>query len=139
MTKHRIRSLAVVFLTSMMIAASACSSASSGNEHQDSAAPSASKIDNSTPDETLKALDPSASIEPQIAGLEPILENSALRLYISRTTAEIAVLDLESGQIWRSNPDSSGDKLASPYLKGKLSAQLSFVYLTKNGQNKDYD
>lgn len=139
MTKHRIRSLAVVFLTSMMIAASACSSASSGNEHQDSAAPSASKIDSSTPDETLKALDPSASIEPQIAGLEPILENSALRLYISRTTAEIAVLDLESGQIWRSNPDSSGDKLASPYLKGKLSAQLSFVYLTKNGQNKDYD
>ncbi|MDQ0112759.1 DUF5696 domain-containing protein [Paenibacillus harenae] len=135
MTKHRIRSLAVLFLTSLLILSAACTSATAGTEEP----VGASVMENGNPDETLKALGATANVEPQIQGLEPVLENSALRLYISRTTAEIAVLDHGSGQIWRSNPDSSGDKLASPYLKGKLSSQLSFVYLTKNGQNKDYD
>ncbi|MGG3280130.1 DUF5696 domain-containing protein [Paenibacillus solani] len=90
-------------------------------------------------DTTVKALSATDSVAPRIDGLDPVLENDFLRLYISPKTAEIAVLDKRSGQIWRSNPDSSNDKLASPYLKGKLSSQISFVYLTRNGQSKNYD
>ncbi|UVI31502.1 DUF5696 domain-containing protein [Paenibacillus spongiae] len=138
MKNRGFRYLAVLSLMIIMLAVSACSSGNEGADQPASALPSG-KADNEKPDPSLKALDPSAQVEPRIDGLDPVLENDSLRLYISKATTEIAVLDKQSGQIWRSNPDSSEDKLATPYLKGKLSSQISFIYLTKNGQNKDYD
>ncbi|MCQ6559009.1 DUF5696 domain-containing protein [Paenibacillus mendelii] len=137
MKNRGFRYLAVLSLIMSITVVSACSSGSN-NDQPASVLPS-TKAANEQPDPSLKALNASARVEPRIEGMDAVLENDSLRLYISKATTEIAVLDKQSGQIWRSNPDSSEDKLATPYLKGKLSSQISFVYLTKNGQNKDYD
>ncbi|MBD2870183.1 DUF5696 domain-containing protein [Paenibacillus arenilitoris] len=138
MLKNRLRVAAL----SLLLAASALSGCSSGEDGRQDDAPYAAALadqnrEAAAPDPSLRK--PDASAVPRIDGLAPVLENDSLLLYISKETAEIAVTDKASGQMWRSNPDSAGDQLASPYLKGKLSAQLSFVYLTQSGQNKDYD
>lgn len=137
MTIFGLRRFAASSLLFVMMTVSACTFGPGQNTEPVTApAPEAESI---KPDPTLKALDASARVETQVPGFDPVLENDPLRLYIKRETTEIAVLDKRSGNIWRSNPDASQDKLASPYLKGKLSSQISFVYLTDNGQNKDYD
>ncbi|WP_054027855.1 DUF5696 domain-containing protein [Bacillus sp. FJAT-28004] len=135
MWMHNVRKWVVLSLLLGMLSLSACAS---GSLNSNLTAGSPEKVAETT-DASLRTLDASAQVEPRIEGFDPVLENDALRLYISKATAEIAVVDKQSGNIWRSNPDSSEDKLASPYLKGKLSSQISFVYLTKSGQNKDYD
>ncbi|MGG4034996.1 DUF5696 domain-containing protein [Paenibacillus cisolokensis] len=90
-------------------------------------------------EESRDAMPVSPDAEP-IPGMEAVLESKQLRLYISRTTAEIAVLHKASGTIWRSNPeDRESDSLATPNLKGRLGAQLALTYLTHNGQTKEYD
>jgi len=82
----------------------------------------------------------SAEAHPQLPGMEAVLENESLRLYINKTNAEIAVLTKDSGQLWLSNPRGlSEDPLATPHLKGRLSSQLSLVYLTGEGTAKEYD
>lgn len=135
MSKHNTRKWVALSLLLAMLSLPACTS---GTVNSTLTSGTPSKVAAAT-DASLRALDASAQVEPRIEGLDPVLENDALRLYISKATAEIAVVDKKSGNIWRSNPDSSEDNLASPYLKGKLSSQISFVYLTKSGQNKDYD
>ncbi|SMF80635.1 hypothetical protein SAMN05661091_1859 [Paenibacillus uliginis N3/975] len=132
------RRLAVLALLLVIMTVTACKSSPDGSVQPVGDDTRTKKV-SLTPDTALKVLTAADQVKPQIPGLDPVLENDYLRLYISKETAEIAVLDKRSGQVWRSNPDSSGDKLASPYLKGKLSSQISFVYLTRNGQNKDYD
>lgn len=91
-------------------------------------------------DASMRVLEPGTAVQPKLEGFEPALENEFLRLYMNRGTAEIAVYDKRSGDVWYSNPqDRAQDAKASPYLKGKLGAQISFTYLTGNGQNKEYD
>jgi len=73
-------------------------------------------------------------------GMEPVLENETLRLYMNKSTAEVAVLDKRSGQIWRSNPEGRDkDPLATPQIKSNLSSQLKLTYFVRNNQSKDYD
>ncbi|MEV5025383.1 DUF5696 domain-containing protein [Paenibacillus sp. LPE1-1-1.1] len=140
MTIHdNLRKWMALSLLVAMLSLTACMTGSSESAEIPAAQTEPSDSENGIPDASLRAMDASVQAVPRIEGLDPALENDELRLYISRTTAEIAVLDKQSGQIWRSNPDSAEDKLASPYLKGKLASQISFVYLTQNGQNKDYD
>lgn len=101
---------------------------------------SSSMNGSNSPDSSLRSIASSSGIEPVIPGMEPMLENDHLRLYMNESNAEIAVLVKQNGQIWYSNPlNREEDKLATPYLKGKLSSQLSLVYLTYNGQTKNYD
>jgi len=88
-------------------------------------------------DPNLKAA--TAGAAPQIPGMKPMLENNELRLYLNETTAEVAVLDKRTGNVWYSNPQGRQETSVSPYLQGRLSSQISMVYLTENGQNKDYD
>lgn len=77
--------------------------------------------------------------EPQLPDMEPAMENDALRLYMNRSTAEMAVYVKESGQIWYSNPPEPQAEQLSPYLAGKLMSQVSLTYLTSNGQTQEYD
>jgi len=73
-------------------------------------------------------------------GMEAMLENESLRMYIDKSTAEIAVLDKRSGQIWRSNPAGrDNDPLATPQIKSNLSSQIKLTYFVRNNQTKDYD
>lgn len=82
----------------------------------------------------------SAESRRMLDGMEPVLASESLQLYVDRKTAEIAVLDKRNGKVWRSNPpDREKDSLATPYVKGKLSSQLSLVYLSGNGQTKEFD
>jgi len=82
----------------------------------------------------------SGQVHPQLPGMEAVLENDSLRLYINRANAEIALLTKDSGQLWYSNPPGiNEDPIATPHLKGKLSSQLSLVYLTGTGTAKEYD
>ncbi|MCQ6558615.1 DUF5696 domain-containing protein [Paenibacillus mendelii] len=74
------------------------------------------------------------------AGMEPVLENGTLRLFMNKQTTEVAVLDKRSGQIWRSNPeDREKDPLATPQILSNLSSQLQLVYLVRNNQTQSYD
>ncbi|AJY74315.1 DUF5696 domain-containing protein [Paenibacillus beijingensis] len=137
MTKHQNRYLAVLSLLLVMVMASACSG---GPDQIAVMTETPTEAESGNPDPGLKALSSLNNVAPKLPGLEPVLENDSMRLHISRETAEIAILDKRSGQVWRSNPEGiQEDSLASPYLKGKLSSQISFVYLTQNGQNKNYD
>ncbi|GIP34499.1 DUF5696 domain-containing protein [Paenibacillus sp. J2TS4] len=77
--------------------------------------------------------------EPQLPGMEPAIESDSLRLYMNRSTAEMAVVDKYSGQVWYSNPPEPQTDQLSPYLAGKLLSQVSLVYLTHNGQTQEYD
>ncbi|MEF2243708.1 DUF5696 domain-containing protein [Paenibacillus sp. IITD108] len=80
------------------------------------------------------------AVSPVLPDMDAVMENDSLRLYINSRTAEIAVLEKQSGKIWRSNPQGrEEDSIATPYWKGKLSSQLSLVYLMHNGQTKEYD
>jgi hypothetical protein len=134
---RRFRRAAALSVMLLLLAAAGCSS---GADPAASTAPPAAGESVRQSDPTVVKLDAAAAVETNIEGFDPMLENRALRLYMNRKTAEIAVLDRRSGQVWRSNPaDASQDAIASPYLKGKLSSQISLVYLTESGQNKDYD
>ncbi|MFD0713259.1 DUF5696 domain-containing protein [Paenibacillus sp. GCM10027626] len=77
--------------------------------------------------------------QPRLPGMEPAIENASLRLYMNRSTAEMAVVDKYSGKIWYSNPPEPQTDELSPHLAGKLSSQVSLVYLTHNGQTQEYD
>jgi hypothetical protein len=91
-------------------------------------------------DDSLRMLSATENVQPKLTGFEPALENQMLRLYINRQTAEIAVYNKHSSQVWYSNPqDRDKDTKATPFLIGKLGAQVSLKYLTMSGQDKDYD
>lgn len=73
-----------------------------------------------------------SSLLPDMKG---IVENDNLQLYINEETAEIAVLDKRSGNIWRSNPaDRDSDPIASGEKKDLLSAQLIVDFNNEFGQ-----
>lgn len=127
-------------LLSLALVVSVAAACNSGRSAAPAAINASQAFGEEKADPHVVALSASAKVEPQLPGMEPALENDALRLYINKTTAEIAVLDRRSGQVWYSNPQGrEADGIATPYLKGKLSAQISLVYLMSNGQNKDYD
>lgn len=72
--------------------------------------------------------------------MEAMQETEYLKLFINRSSTEIAVLDKRSGQVWYSNPpDLAQDTQTAPYTKGRLSSQIYLVYLTPSGQTKEYD
>ncbi|MBM7582108.1 hypothetical protein JOD02_000965 [Caldicoprobacter guelmensis] len=76
-----------------------------------------------------------AFTNPLLQDMKGIAENSYLQLYINDQTAEIAVLDKRSGQIWRSNPtDRDGDPIASGEKKDLLSAQVTLEFCNEFGQ-----
>jgi len=132
------RSKLILSLLLLVSIATACSSGHDAQEEHEEATVTAAETVRYDPQ--VRVVAESSHVQPEIPHMGPVLENNELRLYLNRDTAEIAILEKKSGQIWYSNPpDREEDTQASPYLKGKLSSQLSLVYLTRNGQSKDYD
>jgi hypothetical protein len=68
-------------------------------------------------------------------GMIEAASNEALVLYIHPETAEIAVLDRASGEMWHSNPqdlESAGQ--ITPLYRSLLSSQLRLSYYNEKGQ-----
>ncbi|MFD0712243.1 DUF5696 domain-containing protein [Paenibacillus sp. GCM10027626] len=86
---------------------------------------------------------PPAAKEEQEAlspGMELVAEQGELQLFLNHETTEIAVKNTRSKQMWFSNPPQAAkDPIATPYHQGKLMSQLSLTYVTKTGQEKEYD
>jgi len=133
-----VRSWMKFWLTALSLGMLAVVSACGGGDESGRLAPGDDT--EAAADSSVRRVDANASIEPDIDGMEPVLENDRLRLYVGRSTAEIAVVDKSSGHVWYSNPPGRQDQSGmNEYIKGKLSSQLSLVYLSSNAQNKDYD
>ncbi|MBR2568304.1 MAG: hypothetical protein IKE34_03855, partial [Paenibacillus sp.] len=67
--------------------------------------------------------------------MEKMAENEHLKLYLNKTTAEIAVVDKKSGYTWFSNPQSrQADTIATPLYQAELASQLIVNYFSENGQ-----
>jgi len=76
-----------------------------------------------------------AFTNPQLQDMKGIAKNDYLQLYINDQTAEIAVLDIKSGEIWRSNPeDRDSDPIASGEKKEMLNSQIVLKYGNEFGQ-----
>ncbi|WP_195576380.1 DUF5696 domain-containing protein [Paenibacillus sp. 1001270B_150601_E10] len=67
--------------------------------------------------------------------MEQVAENDDLKLYLNRSTAEIAVVDKKNSYTWFSNPqERSNDTLAAPLYQAELASQLIVNYYSENGQ-----
>ncbi|WP_145407514.1 DUF5696 domain-containing protein [Paenibacillus xylanexedens] len=74
--------------------------------------------------------------DDRLQGMLGIAQNEALQLFIHEETAEIAVIQRESGQIWRSNPtDREQDAIAAGINKDLLSSQTRLSFFNSLGQS----
>ncbi|WP_409344528.1 DUF5696 domain-containing protein [Paenibacillus sp. MBLB4367] len=141
MTVHRKRIVAVLSLLVVLVAAIFGGTVLSSKPTRSGSLPETyeSRAERKTASNDKKVS--VASVEVQTPeGMEPVLENETLRLYINRTTTEVAVSDKRSGQLWRSNPaDREKDRLATPEIKSILSSQLLLTYFVQNNQTKTYN
>lgn len=70
-----------------------------------------------------------------VPGMDLVARNETLELYYHPETTEIAVRDLRTGHVWRSNPEGRDqDNLATPYFKEVLSSQFSITFRNDRGQ-----
>ncbi|WP_019640197.1 DUF5696 domain-containing protein [Paenibacillus fonticola] len=64
-----------------------------------------------------------------VEGMRLVARQGEYSLYYNPETAEVAVKDAGSGDIWHSNPvDASEDTLATPYEKESLASQFSLEF-----------
>ena len=77
----------------------------------------------------------SAFTDNRLPGMKGIAQSESLQLYVDEATAGIAVLNRESGDIWRSNPaDPDADALATGTNKDMLSSQVRMSFYNNLGQ-----
>lgn len=77
-----------------------------------------------------------AFTDARLPGMKGIADNDRLQLYVQDETAEIAVIDKSSGEIWRSNPaERDSDAIAAGVNKDMLSAQSRISFFNLLGQN----
>ncbi|MCI1982416.1 MAG: DUF5696 domain-containing protein [Oscillospiraceae bacterium] len=77
--------------------------------------------------------------EPKAKGMQVAAQNSTLELLVKKDTAETAVLDKRTGQIWYSNPqDRAQDKIANKVAADSLSSQMDIVYYDQNRQEHTF-
>ncbi|MDQ0899479.1 DUF5696 domain-containing protein [Paenibacillus sp. V4I7] len=73
--------------------------------------------------------------DPRFVDMKGVAENNQLRLFADDQTGAIAVLNKQSGDVWRSNPPgSSGDTLAAGVNKDLLSSQIKLDFYNNFGQ-----
>lgn len=69
-----------------------------------------------------------------VPGMSLVAKNDVLELYYDPETTEVAVSDLRTGQIWRSNPEGrEQDALATGYFKELMSSQFSITFRDDRG------
>lgn len=121
-TSNKIRPILLMLLSLCMLLGGC--SASRGGEKQDYSA-------ETTPGEPFEAL-PGGTVE----GMALACAEGQLELYVNPATAEIAVLDQSSGQLYRSNPaGASADPIATKTEKGVMRSQVVVSYYNA-GQNE---
>lgn len=77
-----------------------------------------------------------AFTDARLSAMKGIVDNGSLRLFIDETTAEIAVVDKRSSEIWRSNPeDRESDTIATGVNRDMLSAQSRISFYNSLGQS----
>lgn len=75
-------------------------------------------------------------VSTNIANMKAVAQTDELTLYLNEKTAEIAVVDLSSGDTWYSNPQHiEEDTIASPYEKNLLRSQLILQYFDRRGNS----
>ncbi|SFF08551.1 hypothetical protein SAMN05216378_5034 [Paenibacillus catalpae] len=73
--------------------------------------------------------------DPRFADMKGVAENDQLRLFADDQTGAIAVLNKQSGDVWRSNPPgSSEDTIAAGVNKDLLSSQIKLDFYNSFGQ-----
>lgn len=78
----------------------------------------------------------SAQSVDDLEGFELVAENEFLALYLNEKTVEFAVVHLESGRVWRSNPYDRDrrETVAGGSNKRMLNSQLTITYYAANRQ-----
>lgn len=75
-----------------------------------------------------------------IKGMVLAAENERLALYINEETAEIAVRDTLTGEIWYSNPEKGQeDPLANGIEKAAMASQIAITYYDTVRREKNYN
>lgn len=71
-----------------------------------------------------------------LQGFELVTQNEALALYLNEKSVEFAVVHLESGRVWHSNPHDRDrrETLAGGANKRMLNSQLTLTYFAANRQ-----
>lgn len=70
-----------------------------------------------------------------VPGMSLVAQNEMLELYFDPETTEVAVADLRTGHIWRSNPEGrEQDEQASAFFKEALASQFSITFRNDRGQ-----
>lgn len=74
-----------------------------------------------------------------IPGMMLVAQNEALSLYYNEKTAEVAVVDRESGEAWYSNPQGRDeDAIASPFEKEVMASQFAVSFRDEIGTLETY-
>lgn len=94
------------------------------------------KAEGAEPGKELAALQDGGAGAP---GMMLVAQNEALSLYYNEKTAEVAVMDRESGEIWYSNPQGRDeDAIASPFEKEVLASQFAVSFRDEIGTLETY-
>ncbi|WP_435164383.1 DUF5696 domain-containing protein [Paenibacillus glycanilyticus] len=73
--------------------------------------------------------------DPLFTDMKGVAENDQLRLFADDQTGAIAILNKQSGEVWRSNPPgSSEDAIAAGVNKDLLSSQIKLDFYNDFGQ-----
>ncbi len=73
-------------------------------------------------------------------GMKIVCDNKKAALYFNETTADIAVLDKVSGELWYSNPvDKESDTIATGANKGRLYSQVAIEYYDASGKSGSFN
>lgn len=135
MKKTGIKVIAALWIVALAITLSACSRDRAAEPSLE--AEPASSVEENVAVEPFTGL-PSDRTPPP--GMQLAAENDGLALYIHPDTAEVAVEDLDSGELWYSNPPGRLEAAnVSPLYQSKLSSQFTLTYLNENGQLKEYN
>lgn len=106
----------LLWLLAACMLLSGCSASDSAREQAPATTPA--------PGEAYEAL-PGGKVE----GMELVCAQGELEMYVNPRSAEIAVLDCASGQLYRSNPvDADADTIATKTEKGVLRSQVVAYY-----------
>lgn len=69
-----------------------------------------------------------------VDGMKLVADNGKLALFINETTTEIALVKLDTNDVWYSSPpDLEDDAIASPYEKNVLASTLIIQYRDRQG------
>lgn len=70
-----------------------------------------------------------------VPGMQLVAKNEQLELYYHPETTEIAVVDLSSGKVWRSNPEGRDeDGRAAQFAKDSMASQLQITFRDEKGK-----